>query len=66
MACIMMIINDNSRVINKIEASLTGNARVVIYNHHMFIVQATVISGINIFIVIILMETCFTLKWINV
>ncbi len=27
----MMIINDNSRVINKLEASLTDNARVVIY-----------------------------------
>jgi hypothetical protein len=61
----MMIINDDSRVINKLEASPTDNARVVIYNHHMFIVQATVISGINIFIVIILMYTCITSKWKN-
>ncbi len=38
----MTIINDNSRVINKLEASLTDNARVVIYDHQMFIVQATV------------------------
>jgi hypothetical protein len=37
----MMIINDDSRVINKLEASLTDDARVIIYNCHMFIVQAT-------------------------
>ncbi len=37
----MMIVNDNSRVINKLEASLTDDARVVIYDCHMFIVQAT-------------------------
>jgi hypothetical protein len=37
----MMIINDDSRVISKLETSLTDDARVVIYNHHMFIVQAT-------------------------
>ncbi len=36
-----MIVNDDSRAINKLEASLTDNARVVIYNRHMFIVQAT-------------------------
>jgi hypothetical protein len=37
----MTIINDDSRVINKHEASLSDNARVVIYDCHMFIVQAT-------------------------
>ncbi len=37
----MMIINDDSRVVNKLEASLTDKARVVIYDNHMFIVQAT-------------------------
>ncbi len=37
----MMIVNDDSRVINKLEASLTDDARVIIYNCHMFIVQAT-------------------------
>ena len=37
----MMIVNDDSRVINKLEASLTDDARVIIYDHHMFIVQAT-------------------------
>ncbi len=34
------IINDDSRVVNKLETSLTDDARVVIYDHHMFIVQA--------------------------
>ncbi len=37
----MAIVNDDARVINKLEASLTDNARVVIYDCHMFIVQAT-------------------------
>ncbi len=37
----MMIVNDNSRVVNKLEASLTDDVRVIIYNCHMFIVQAT-------------------------
>ncbi len=37
----MMIVNDNSRVINKLEASLTDDARVVNYDRHMFIVEAT-------------------------
>ncbi len=37
----MMIVNDDSRVITKLETSLTGDARVIIYDHHMFIVQAT-------------------------
>ncbi len=38
----MTVINDDSRVVSKLEASLTDDARVIIYNHHMFIVQATV------------------------
>ncbi len=37
----MTIINDKSRVVNKLDSSLTDNARVVIYDHHMFIVQVT-------------------------
>ncbi len=37
----MTIVNDNSRVVNKLEASLTDDPRVVIYDRHMFIVQAT-------------------------
>ncbi len=34
------IINDDSRVINKLEASLSDDARVIIYDCHMFIVLA--------------------------
>jgi hypothetical protein len=37
----MTIVNDDSRVINKLEASVTYDARVIIYDCHMFIVQAT-------------------------
>jgi hypothetical protein len=37
----MMKINDNSRVVNKLDTSLTNEARVIIYDRHMFIVQAT-------------------------
>ncbi len=36
----MTIVNDNSRVINKLAGSFTDDARVVLYDHHMFIVQA--------------------------
>ncbi len=39
----MTIINDDSRVINELEASLTDDARVVIYNCHKFIVPATAV-----------------------
>ncbi len=35
------IVNDDSSIVNKYEASLTDDARVIIYDHHMFIVQAT-------------------------
>ncbi len=37
----MTIVNDNSRVVTKLETYLTDDARVIIYDHHMFIVQAT-------------------------
>ncbi len=37
----IMIINNDSHIINKFEASLTDNARVVIYDRHVFIVQVT-------------------------
>ncbi len=37
----MTIVNDDSTAINKLEASLIDDSRVVIYDHHMFIVQAT-------------------------
>ncbi len=37
----MTIVNDDSRAVNKLEASLTDDARIVIYNRHMFNVKAT-------------------------
>jgi len=41
----MKIVNDDSRIIKKLEASLTDDARVVIYDRQMFIVQATGFRG---------------------
>ncbi len=35
------IVNEDSSIINKFEASLTHETRVIIYDHHMFTVQAT-------------------------
>ncbi len=35
-----MILNDDSSIVNKLEALLTDEARGVIYDHHVFIVQA--------------------------
>ncbi len=46
----MTIVNDDSRVINKLEASLIDDARVVIYDRHMFIVQATGVKGLKLFL----------------
>ena len=37
----MAIVNDDSRVVNKLETSQTDDARVIIYDRHMFIVQST-------------------------
>jgi hypothetical protein len=37
----MMIVNDDSRVATNLETSLTDDARVIIYDRHMFIVQAS-------------------------
>ncbi len=41
----LTIVNNDSRVINKLEASHTDNERVIIYDRHMFIVPATVQYG---------------------
>ncbi len=35
------IVTEDSSTINKLETSLIGDAIIVIYDHHMFIVQAT-------------------------
>jgi hypothetical protein len=37
----LMIVNDDSRVVNKLETSLTDNTIVVIYDRHVFKVRAT-------------------------
>ncbi len=37
----MTIVNDDSRVVKKLEAPLTDDARVIIYDCQMLIVQAT-------------------------
>jgi hypothetical protein len=35
------IVNDDLSIVNKLETSLIDDTRVIIYNHHIFIVQAT-------------------------
>jgi hypothetical protein len=45
-----MIANDDSRVIIKLETSHTDDTRVVIYNRHMFIVQATGGQSSNLYL----------------
>ncbi len=37
----MTIVNDDARIITKLDASLTDDARVVINDYYMFIVQVT-------------------------
>ncbi len=37
----MMIVNYASSFVNKLETLLSDNDRVINYNHHKFIVQAT-------------------------
>ncbi len=44
-----MIVNDNSSIINKFGASITDDTRVIIYDCHMFIVQATGVDLIKHF-----------------
>jgi len=48
----MTIVMSDSRVVTKLETSLTDDARVVIYDCHMFIVQATGASIIKLFTVV--------------
>ena len=42
------IVNDASSGVNKLKASLNDNARVIIYDRHMFIVQATEVNIIHV------------------
>jgi hypothetical protein len=46
------IINYASSIINKLEALLTDDARVVIYYRHVFIVQATAFKTYQLVVVI--------------
>ena len=39
----MAIVNYTSSVVNKLEALLADDARIFIYDHHVFIAQATVL-----------------------
>jgi hypothetical protein len=41
----MMIVNYASSIVNKLEDLLTDDARVVIYDRHVFIVQTTESTG---------------------
>ncbi len=45
----MTIVNDDSRVVNKLEASLTDDTRGVIYDRHMFIEQATIVTNPSLY-----------------
>jgi hypothetical protein len=47
----MKIVNDDSRVVNKLEASLTDDNGVIIYDRHMFIAQATDVPTFKVFFV---------------
>jgi hypothetical protein len=49
----MTIVNDDARIVNKLDATLTDDARVIIYNRHMFIVQATGNSSIQLFMAVL-------------
>ncbi len=49
------IVNDNSSIVNKFGASLIDADRVIIYNHHMFIVQAT---GPYFFVAVMILINC--------
>ncbi len=40
------IANDDSSIVNKFEASFADDARVIIYDCHMFMVQATGVFSI--------------------
>jgi hypothetical protein len=48
---LMMIVSDNSRIVSKWSFKLIDDARVIIYEHNMFIIQATDVNGLEIFFV---------------
>ena len=44
------IVNDDSGIVNMFETSLTGDAKVIIYDCYMFVVQATCVNVTNFFL----------------
>ncbi len=44
----MTIVNDNSSIISKWSSKLIDDARVIIYDRHMFIVEATELALLNL------------------
>ncbi len=55
------IINDDFSVVSKLETLAIDNARVVIYDRHVFIIQST---GVDI--VCFTLSVCFTLVRISI
>ncbi len=45
----LTMVNYSCSIVNKLGASLTDDARVVIYNRHMFIVNATGVNHVQLF-----------------
>ncbi len=63
----IMIVNDDSSIINKFETSLLDDARVIIYNRNMFIVKTTdnsqVMASLTIVILWAVLWTYYAHKW---
>jgi len=55
-----MIVNDDSRVVNKLEASLTDDASVIIYDRHMFIGGGSSSCLIILILLVVLTENYFS------
>jgi hypothetical protein len=44
-----MIVNDDSSIVNKLETSLIDDATVIIDDHHIFMVRASVFTKFHIY-----------------
>ncbi len=55
------IVIDDSSIVNKLETSVIDNARVVIYDRHVFIIQSTGVDK-----VCFTLSVCFTLVRISI
>jgi hypothetical protein len=60
------IVNDTSSGVNKLKASLNDAARGVIYEHHMFIAQATDLRELTCKCIIENIESFGKLKQLNI